>query len=279
MHSPFTLQSDILSNNGKLLSLSRPAVMGILNITPDSFYAGSRTLDAYEAVKRAGDMLSAGASIIDIGACSTRPGSSPVDAEEELRRLHAPLEAIRSAFPSALLSVDTFRASVAEECLSRWNVDIINDVSGGTDPGMFETVARHDAIYVLTHSRGTSADMDSRCSYSDVVAEVISELAFRLDEARRAGVCNIIVDPGFGFAKNVEQNFRLLNCLEYFKELGCPILVGMSRKRMSGSANSVVPTVALNAVALYKGASVIRVHDVKEGVETVKVMERLWNLE
>lgn len=259
--------------------------MGILNLTPDSFYSGSRAMDIEAVLHRVSSMLDAGADIIDIGACSTRPGSEPVCEEEEMSRLNRPLTEIRKTFPEAILSVDTFRASVAEECLKRYNVDIINDVSGISDPQMIDVVARHKAVYVLMHTRGTPADMDSRCSYGDVTAEVVSELAFKLNDLRAAGVCNIIVDPGFGFAKNTEQNLQLLSQLSRLDILGCPILAALSRKRMTREPSgcdiddALIPTVALNSVALMNGASIIRVHDCREGGLTAKTIGQLWKSE
>lgn len=262
--------------------MSRPRVMGILNLTPDSFHADSRVAGEREAVERARMMLAQGAFILDIGACSSRPGSEPVSAEEELSRLRSAVPAIRRELPEALVSIDTFRAEVAEVCLAEWGVDIINDISGGEDPGMFPVVARHSAAYVLMHMRGTPADMDSRCRYGDVVADVVREIAFRLDGARRAGICNVIVDPGFGFAKTVDQNLALLKHLDFFSVLGCPILAGISRKRMAVSLetpDSLASTIALNAVAVDRGAHFIRVHDVPEAVAVVNSVGRLWNLE
>lgn len=269
-----------LSIKGRLFEMTRPWVMGILNVTPDSFHPSSRAQSPEEAACKAAEMAAAGADIIDVGACSTRPGSVSVSEEEELRRLEGAMEAIRRRLPSGsvLISVDTFRASVAAECLRRWDVDIINDVSGGADPGMFPTVARHGAAYVLMHSRGCPADMDSRCGYGDVVADVIRELAFRLNEARLAGLCNVIIDPGFGFAKTVGQNLTLLRHLDRFRVLGCPVLAGISRKRMTVDG-SLASTIALNAVAIAAGASIIRVHDVAEGVATAQTVGSLWNLD
>lgn len=268
------------------MEITRPWVMGILNVTPDSFHAESRTEVPRAAVARVKDMLEAGADIIDIGACSTRPGSIPVSEEQEMSRLTPILEAVRSSFPDACLSIDTFRACVAEECLRRWDVAIINDISGGGDPAMFRVVTDQDAAYVLMHMRGMPSDMDDRCIYVNVVADVISELAFRLNEARIAGICNVIIDPGFGFAKNTEQNLTILKHLDAFKVLGCPLLAGMSHKRMTRPeckpgvpAPGPATTIALNAIAIEKGASIIRVHDVREGVLTAQIIGRLWNLE
>lgn len=257
--------------------------MGILNLTPDSFYATSREMDPVAAARRVSAMVNEGADIIDIGACSTRPGSAPVSADEEMRRLSAPLEAIRAACPEALVSIDTFRADVARECVERWNVDFINDISGGADPEMFATVAKAGCGYVLMHNRGFAAAERPDEDYGeDVAATVLKELAFKVGEARLAGVCNLIVDPGFGFGKTTEQNFRLLACLDAFKALGCPVLVGLSRKKMvreaceCDAADSLSGTIALNAAALMNGASIIRVHDVEEGAHTARSIGRLW---
>lgn len=271
----------ILTLRGRLTELRRPLVMGILNLTPDSFFAESRTLGARDAAMRVRAMLEAGADIIDVGACSTRPGAESPSAEEEMRRLEEPMEEIRRNFPDAVISLDTFRAEVADEGIRRWGIDIINDVSGGRDPEMFGVAARHKTGYILMHSRGNSADMDGRAQYDDVTADVVSELAFRLAEARLAGVCNVIVDPGFGFAKTVDQNLRLLAELDRLEVLGCPILAGISRKRMAreasgcDAADSLTPTIALNAVALMKGANIIRVHDVREAALTARTIGRL----
>lgn len=277
--------SETISLRGQIIEFRRPWVMGILNVTPDSFYSGSRTPSAAEALMRARVMLAEGADILDIGACSTRPGSEPVSADEELERLMPALTAIREHFPEAVISVDTFRARVAEECLKSGKADIINDVSGGEDPAMFDVVSRHGAIYILMHSRGNPNNMDSLCNYGDVTADVVSELAFSLDEARKAGICNVIIDPGFGFAKTTRQNLQLLVNLDRLKVLECPILAGLSRKRFvreSGEcelADSLTPTIALNSAALLKGASIIRVHDVREAVLTAKTIGKLWNSE
>ena len=252
--------------------------MGIVNLTSDSFFAESRVGGEDELLHRVESMITEGADIIDFGACSTRPGSVSVDEETESLTVGRYLPAVKRRFPDVIISVDTFRARIAEECLEQGYADIINDVSCGADPSMFATVAKYGACYVLTHSRGTPKEMDSLCGYKDVTAEVLSELAFRVDEARSAGICNLIIDPGFGFAKNVEQNMEMLHQLDVFKELGCPVLVGISRKRMARVAgectveDALIPTVALNALAMSKGANIIRVHDVRAGVLTAKTI-------
>lgn len=267
---------ETLTLRGRLWEIERPQVMGIINATPDSFHEPSRVEEREEAVRRASEMLAEGADILDIGACSTRPGSRPPSTEEELRRLGEVVPAIREAFPDAILSVDTFRTSIAEKCLSEWGVDIINDVGGGEDEGMLATVGRHGAIYVLMHKRGTPADMDSLADYGDVIADVAGELAFRLAEARKEGVANVIIDPGFGFAKTEEQGLKILARLDWLKVLGCPLLVGLSRKRMAPTPEA---TMALNAVAMEKGAAFIRVHDVRVAAQAAKTIGKLWNLE
>lgn len=248
----------------------RPRIMGILNATPDSFYPGSRFMDAAGAVHRVGEMIAEGADFIDIGACSTRPGSEPPTVGEELRRLEEVVPSVRDAYPDVWISIDTFRAEVARECLGRWKVDVINDVSGGADPEMFSVVGDSGAAYVLMHSRGTAATMDTLCSYGSVVEEVTEELAFRLDAARSAGLCNVMVDPGFGFAKTPEQGLELLRRLDWLSVLGAPLLVGISRKRM---APTPAATAALDTLALERGAAVLRVHDVKEARQVIEALK------
>lgn len=256
--------------------------MGVLNLTSDSFFADSRAAGSEECLRKVEEMLEAGADIIDLGACSTRPDSEPVSPEEELSRLEMPLTAIRSAFPEAIISVDTFRPEVAERCLKEWKVDIINDISCGSDPDMMKVVSRYGAAYVLMHNRGYAAKSDCREDYDDVVADTVRELAFKVNEARREGIANLIVDPGFGFAKDERQNFELLKRLDWFGVLGCPLLVGVSRKRMAregyppDSREALIGTAVLDAVALSKNAAVIRVHDVAEGDLTRRLMEKLW---
>lgn len=268
---------------GKQYDFSIGRVMGILNATPDSFYSASRCQEAAEACRRAGAMLEAGADIIDIGGCSTRPGASLPSAEEEIERLRPVLEAIRGKYPDAVISVDTFRSKVARECAERWQVDIINDISGGLfDPEMAPTVAETGCGYVLMHTRGLPDDMATRTDYEDgVVAGVLRETAFRVDEFRQAGVCNIIIDPGFGFAKTIEQNYELLDRLDAFKIFDAPILAGVSRKSMIWRPLGISPeealpgTTALGMASLMKGASILRVHDVEAAVQTVKVFRLL----
>lgn len=278
-----------LNCRGRLVDLSRPVVMGILNATPDSFFAGSRINPEQtkpdQVVARAQQMLTDGATFLDIGGYSTRPGAEAVSPAEEADRVLPIIDAILTRFPDALLSIDTFRASVARQAVSA-GVALINDVSGGTlDPAMDDTVAElsrsWSVPYVLMHLRGTPQTMQSLAVYQNVVTEVIDELAGRLAELRSSGVKDIILDPGFGFAKTPEQNFFLLNQLAAFQVFDEPLLVGLSRKTTIwktlniNAENALNGTTVLNTVALLKGASILRVHDVKEAVEAVKLTQHL----
>ena len=257
------------------MDLDVPKVMGILNVTPDSFYAGSRTRGRDAIKARVAKMIEEGVDIIDVGGCSTRPGFEAPEEEEELERVEEGCSIIKELAPDIPISVDTFRASIAKASISRWNVAIINDVTGGSDPEMFNTIAEHKAVYVLTHNRQINP------GYEDVTAEVITELSKKVNELHRLGVNDIIIDPGFGFAKTLEENFRLFNELEEVAKIGLPMLVGISRKSMIYKTLGCKPeetltgTVALDAIALEKGANILRVHDVKEAVETVKLYQKL----
>ncbi len=264
----------------KLYDFKDPKVMGILNVTPDSFYAGSRV--GSEAASRASEMLAEGADILDIGGYSSRPGAEDISSEREYDRLAPALDAIRSEHPEAIISVDTFRADVARKTVENFAVDIINDISGGTlDPEMRDTVAALGTPYILMHMRGTPATMQQMCRYDDVVADVLSELAFKTDDFRQAGVHDIIVDPGFGFAKTIDQNYRVLAALNLFHETGCPVLAGISRKSMLFKPLGIAPddagpaTVAVHSMALMLGADIIRVHDVRQAVQSVKIFKML----
>lgn len=264
------------------MKFARPQVMGILNATPDSFFVGSRCSGTGDAESRTLALLDEGADMIDVGGFSTRPGASDVNADEEYRRLAEALEGVRKAAPEAIVSVDTWRAGVARKCVEEWGVQIINDVSGGTlDPEMYSTVAGLKVAYVLMHMRGTPANMQQLTDYADVTADVIEWLARRLAELRQLGVADVIVDPGFGFAKTLEQNFRLLGELDAFRQLDAPLLAGMSRKSMIWKTLRCTPeeslngTTVLNTVALQKGAHILRVHDVKAAVEAVSLMEMI----
>ncbi len=267
-----------LNIRGRLLDLSTPKVMGIVNVTPDSFYASGRTPDPQAVERRILQLREEGADIVDIGGYSSRPGADDVTPDEEYSRLTVALDALKRLWPEVPVSVDTFRANVARRCVEEWGVDIINDIAGGTlDPAMWQTVAELRVAYVLMHMRGTPATMQSLTDYSDVTAEVITDLSRKVFELRGLGVNDIIIDPGFGFAKTVQQNFILLDELDEFCKMGMPVLAGLSRKSMIWRTLDITPeeslegTVALNAIALQKGASLLRVHDVKAAKEVVKL--------
>lgn len=276
MMKPYTLNI-----RGRLVHFDRPAVMGIVNVTDNSFYAPSRVSDKQALVDRVGDMLRAGASIIDIGACSTRPGSAAPTEEQEAERLCRAIEAVRESFGTeVVISADTYRASVARSAFEA-GADIINDVGGGTlDAEMFDTVAELHAPYVLMHMRGTPATMQSMTDYADVTADVIADLSYKLRMLSDAGVADVIVDPGFGFAKTLEQNYSLLANLNAFSVLGKPVLVGVSHKSMlkAVAADTLAATTAVNMVALQAGAAIVRVHEVEAASAAVKVFEMINNL-
>ena len=265
-----------LNLRGRLVEIDKPLVMGIINATPDSFYSDSRMLDAHDIACKANEMAQQGADIIDLGACSTRPGAQVVDASEEIMRLNVAVKAVRQAVGNEmLLSVDTFRASVARHCVEELGVDIINDISGGDlDQLMHSTVAQLQVPYVVMHMRGTPATMQQFTNYDDdVAAVVLEELARKVDALHQCGINDVIADPGFGFAKTVEQNYRIMSQLEVFHALDVPLLVGISRKSMiqrvlnCDAAHALNGTTALNTIALMKGAHILRVHDVRAAVE------------
>ncbi len=265
----------MINVSGKLMSLSEPRVMGILNLTPDSFYAESRRQTAEEVEAQVRRMLDEGADIIDVGACSTRPGSEPATESEEMARLEAGLKVVRRVAPDAVLSVDTFRSSVARRCVEEFGVDIVNDISGGeADTEMFPTVVQLGVPYILTHSEKLSPD-------ADVMTEVLQFFARKSQQLHEMGLNDIILDPGFGFGKTLEQNYVLMNRLEDFHVLGLPLLVGISRKSMiyrllgTSPQEALNGTTTLNTVALMKRAAILRVHDVREAVETIKITRQL----
>lgn len=258
-----------LNVGGQLLSLERPLVMGILNATTESFYEASQMHTADAVAERALTMLREGASIIDVGGCSTKPGLAPVSEEEEMHRLGIALAAIRTVAPEAILSVDTFRASIAERCVREFGVQMINDVSGGeADERMFATVADLQVPYVLTCNKGSWT-------------ELMYDLAERIGRLHLMGVNDVIVDPGFGFGKTLDDNYRLMAHFEELHLLECPLLVGVSRKSMIykyldiNPAEALNGTTALHAVALMKGAHILRVHDVKAAREAILITEKL----
>ena len=267
--------------NNRLTDFSEPRVMGIVNVTPDSFYPGSRYQKEKSIVHVVEKMIQDGVFILDLGAYSTRPGAEPVSAAEEIERLSSALEIIVKRFPDLPVSVDTFRAQVARHVVREFGVGMINDVSGGTlDAEMFETIADLQVAYVLMHMRGTPQNMQTHTEYENITSEVLGFLQKRIAQLHLLGVNDVIADPGFGFAKTAEQNFRLLREMHYLKELNVPLLVGMSRKSMIyktlgiEATEALNGTTALNMLALLNGAAILRVHDVKEAVETVKLFSQ-----
>ena len=268
---------------GKLLDLSLPRIMGVLNITPDSFYANSRTMALEDILQKARQMADDGATFIDIGGYSTRPNADDVPEEVELERVLPAIEALKKHLPAIVISVDTFRANVARQAVAA-GAGMLNDVSGGTlDAAMFETVAQLGVPYVLMHLRGNPKTMTQLNHYQELTTEVIAELQTQMFKLQQLGSIDIMIDPGFGFAKNASQNFELLSQLENLEILERPILVGVSRKSMIWRTLQIQPdealngTTVLNTVALLKGASILRVHDVRQAVEAVKLVQLLKN--
>lgn len=272
----FTFKKYSLNLRGRLVDIDCPWVMGILNATPDSFFSESRVMDDEAIIRRAKAMVHEGADVLDIGAYSTRPGAEEVTPDEEIKRLDVAVKAVREAVGNdVILSVDTFRASVAKHCVEELGVDIVNDISGGDlDPLMHSTMAKLQVPYIVMHTRGTPATMQQLTDYDgDVAAVVLEELARKIDTLHQLGVNDVIADPGFGFAKTLEQNYRLLSCLEAFHALGVPLLVGVSRKSMIQKVlnctahEALNGTTVINTIAMMKGAHIVRVHDVKAAVE------------
>lgn len=271
-----------LNLNGKLYELSSPKVMGILNVTPDSFYAGSRKQTEEDIKSRCREIIEEGGDIIDIGAYSSRPDAEHISAEEEKRRLRAGLEILRNEYPETIVSVDTFRADVAEMCVKEYNVNIINDISAGEmDKEMFNTVARLQVPYIMMHMKGTPQDMQKSPQYTSLMKEIFMYFSEKVYKLHEMGVNDLILDPGFGFGKTLEHNYELMNHLEEFSLFNLPVLVGISRKSMiykllgNTPSEALNGTTALNTIALLKGANILRVHDVKEAVETVKIVKAL----
>lgn len=271
-----------INAGGRLLDLQTPVVMGILNATPDSFYAGSRTQTEAEIAARVHQIVDEGAGIIDVGAYSSRHGADDVPAEEEMLRLRHALGIVRREAPDAIISVDTFRADVAKMCIEEGGAHIINDISGGTlDKNMFRTVARLRVPYILMHIQGEPHTMQQAPHYDNLEQEVFLFLSQRVDQLRQLGVADIILDPGFGFGKTLAHNYELMNRLEDFREFDLPLLVGISRKSMiykllgTTPAEALGGTITLNTIALMKGAHILRVHDVRAAVETVRIVETM----
>lgn len=267
---------------GELFPLDRPVVMGILNVTPDSFFAGSRKRTEAEIAARIEEILAQGGDWIDIGGYSSRPDATPVTADEEMRRLELGLEILSRDYPSVPVSVDTFRADVARCCVEKYGVAMINDISAGElDPEMFRTVADLKVPYIMMHMRGTPQTMASLTDYANLMDEIMLYFAEKVRQLRLMGVSDLILDPGFGFSKTLEQNYELMAHLREFGIFDLPILVGISRKRMiyqllgGTPEESLNGTTALHTYALLNGADILRVHDVKEAVEAVRIVQKI----
>jgi len=281
----FYKKKSTLNLNGKLINLSSPLVMGILNVTPDSFFDGGAYTTESSIINRAAQIIDEGGQFVDIGAMSTRPGAQEISLQEELHRLLPAIRAVKNEFPEVALSLDTYRSEVVKAAYSEIGDFVINDISGGTFDGkMFETAADLHLPYILMHSKGKSEAMQNNPVYKDVVKEVILFLAIQVQKLRLLGVCDIIIDPGFGFGKTADHNYELLNRLESFKIFEFPILVGVSRKAMVWNILNISPdeslngTTALNTLALSGGCDIMRVHDVKEAVETIKLVGKLKSI-
>ena len=266
---------------GNLIDLSTPKVMGVINLTPDSFYDGGKLTSEKEILLQANKMLQEGATFLDLGAYSSRPGAKFVSEKEEIHRLLPVIKILLNEFPETLLSIDTFRSNVANESIYA-GASLINDISAGTlDDHMFKIIAQHQVPYVMMHMRGTPETMMQNTDYTDLTKEVIYYFSERIAKARSFGINDLIVDPGFGFSKTLDQNYELFNDLELFRHLNVPLLIGISRKSMiqkkikTTAADSLNGTTALHAIAIQKGASILRVHDVKEAFETINLLQNL----
>jgi dihydropteroate synthase len=281
------MQSKIFSVNktlnirGKLIDLSEPKIMGILNVTPDSFYDGFKYTDESSILKQVEKMVSEGADFIDVGGSSTRPGAENISEEEELKRVLPAIKIISKNFPETAISVDTFRSVVGKRAVET-GASIVNDISGGDlDPNMFETIASLQVPYVLMHMKGTPQIMMKEATYENLIKEILDYFHQKIFKLRSLGIKDIIIDPGFGFAKTVDQNFELLNKLDRFEIFEKPLLVGLSRKSMiwrtlkSNPEGALNGTTALNTIALIKGANILRVHDVREAKEVIQLVDQL----
>ena len=270
-----------LNCKGKLVNLSSPTVMAILNLTPDSFYGNSRINNVDDALKTTEKFINEGATFIDVGAYSSRPGAVDISVDEELNRSIPIIKAIEKEFPETLISIDTFRAKVAKECIGA-GAHLINDISGGSlDHEMFDTVAKLNVPYIMMHMKGTPQTMQIEPEYEDVALEVITYFTEKMSTLKKLGVKDVIIDPGFGFAKTIEHNYQLLNKLTCLNTFDIPILVGFSRKSMITQALNIKNTDALNGtsilntISLQKGATILRVHDVKAAVECIELSEKV----
>jgi dihydropteroate synthase len=279
---PFYRKKKSIQLNGRLIFLNEPIVMGILNLTPDSFYDGGKYQNEKAVLYRAEQILDQGGLIVDMGAVSTRPGAQPVSEEEEISRLLPFVKSVRKHFPQAILSVDSYRSGVISRVVSETGNCIVNDISGGElDANMFQTVADLGLPYILMHMQGIPQTMQQNPSYTNVVREIILGISEKVNTLKLLGVNDIILDPGFGFGKSREHNFQILNRLDSFRLFELPLMVGLSRKTMIWKLLNITPeeslngTTALNTLALMGGADILRVHDVKEAVEAIRLVKEL----
>ncbi len=278
----FLKRKNSINLGGNLIHFSEPVVMGVVNVTPDSFYDGGKLTDTETLLKSVESMISEGASFIDVGAMSTRPGASMISTKTELERLLPAVHAIRKNFPEIPISIDTFRSWVAVRVIEEIGQIVVNDISGGTlDSKMFETIGKMNVPYILTHIQGTPQNMHENPDYTDVVREVSLWLSERVKQLTKFGVKDVIIDPGFGFGKNIMHNYELLNCFDSFKVFQLPVMAGLSRKSMVWKLLNTKPEEALNGtsvintMALLGGADILRVHDVKEAMEAIKIYNAL----
>jgi dihydropteroate synthase len=278
----FLKRKNTINLNGRILDLAQPVVMGILNVTPDSFFDGGKYKSEKKVVKRAEDILEQGGTIIDIGAVSTQPGTDGITTKEEIERILPAVKAVRKAFPQAFISIDTYRSWVALKVIEECGPCIVNDISGGNfDVHMFDTIGKLGVPYVLMHMQGTPLKMQENPEYDDIIRDISMFFTDRVKKLNKAGVKDVIIDPGFGFGKNMEHNYELLNRLDSFKVFQLPLLVGVSRKSMiykllgSNPEEALNGTSVVNALALMGGTDILRVHDVREAVEAVRILNMI----
>ena len=271
----------LINCRGSLLDLSQPRIMGVLNVTPDSFYDGGRYFQEKAVSEQLDKLIAEGADIIDVGGYSSRPGADHIPVSEERDRIRPVLDLIRKKHPGQIVSVDTFRAEIAREVVEDYQVDIINDISAGEmDPPIFDAIAELQVPYIMMHMKGTPQDMKERAHYEDMMKEIMDYFSGKYDQLRKLGVNDIILDPGFGFGKTVQHNYQLLYNLNQFKIFELPVMVGISRKSMIYKTLDITPdeslngTTVLNTIALMNGANILRVHDVKEAREVIALVEK-----
>ena len=275
----FLKRKNSINLNGRLLDLSQPVVMGIINVTPDSFFDGGKYKTEKKVVKRAEEILEQGGAVIDIGAVSTKPGSEGISTKDEIERLLPAVKAVKKEFPNAFISIDTYRSWVALKIIEECGPCMVNDVSGGNfDDHMFDTIGKLGVPYVLMHMQGTPLKMQQNPEYSDIIRDISMFFTEQVKKLTKAGVKDVIIDPGFGFGKNLDHNYELLNRLDSFKVFQLPLMVGVSRKSMICKLLNIKPDDALNGtsvvntLALMGGADILRVHDVSEAVEAVRIL-------